>query len=134
MDRACRDFAVTNRLSGIVILVSDFFDRNGFESALRYFLARSNQTEVYVFHVLAPEEIDPKISGDLRLIDAEDGVAAEVSVSRLLLKRYQRNLDAFRAEIQTYCSRRGMQYLFNSTEYPFDQLVLGYLRRRGLVK
>lgn len=133
LSRGCRDFAITQRLSGIVIVVSDFFDRQGFVNALRFLLAGSNSTEIYVFHTLAPEEIEPGLTGDLRLVDSEDGVPAEVSISRPLLRAYRRNLDAFRAEIQEYCTRRGMQYVFTSTEVPFDRLVLGYLRRRGLL-
>ncbi len=132
--RGCRDFAVSQSLTGIVIFISDFFDRGGFEEALRVLLSRSTTTEIYVFHVLAPEEIDPPLSGDFRLVDSEDAVSAEVSISRPLLKVYKRNLDAFRAEIQHYCTRRGMTYVFTSTDVSFEQLVLGFLRRRGLLK
>ncbi len=131
--KGCKDFAVTQRLTGIVIFVSDFFDRRGFEEALKFLLAGRN-LEIYVFHVLAPEEIDPKYVGDLRLVDCEDGIEADVSISRPLLKAYKRNLNSFRAEIQEYCTGRGMHYSFTSTEVPFDKLILGYLRRRGLLR
>lgn len=133
LTRGCQDFALAHRLSGIVILLSDFFDRSGFEGALRYLLA-SPSTETYVFHILAPQELDPELVGDLRLVDCEDGVSADVSISRPLLKRYRATLDAFRAEIQKYCSRRGMHYVFSSTATPFDRLILDYLRRRGLLR
>lgn len=131
--RGCKDFALARRMSGIVIFVSDFFDRRGFEDALKYLLSGRN-LEIYVFHVLSPDEVEPDLTGDLRLVDAEDGVEAEISISRPLLKAYRRNVEAFRAEIQDFATRRGMHYTFTSTDVPFDQLVLGYLRRRGLLR
>lgn len=134
LEKSCRDFALGGSRSGIVILVTDFLDRNGFEAALRYFLASGGSTEVFVFHLLSPQEIDPDLVGDLRLVDAEDGVTAEVTISKPLLKTYRQNLDRFRGEIQRYCSRRGMHYVFTSTAIPFDQLILNYLRRRGLLR
>lgn len=131
---SCRDFVLTGSRSGIVIVVTDFFDRRGFEDALRYILASGRSTEVFVFHVLSPQELRPELSGDLRLVDAEDGSEAEVTISKPLLDAYRRTLDRFRSEIQQYSSRRGMHYVFTSTEVPFDKLVLNYMRRRGLVR
>jgi uncharacterized protein (DUF58 family) len=131
--KGCREFALGSRLSGVVIFISDFFDRRGFDGALRNLIAGS-ATETYVFHVLAPQEIRPDLTGDLTLVDSEDGVVAEVSIGAPLLKVYNRNLESFRAEIQACCSRRGVQYVFTSTDVPFDRLILDYLRRRGLIR
>ena len=59
---------------------------------------------------------------------------AEVSVSRALINRYKHNLKAYCEALQTYCTRRGMTYALAGTEGPFDQIVMGYLRRRGLLR
>jgi len=132
--RGCRDFAVARRLTGIVIFVSDFFDRRGFEAALRYLLSGGAASEVYVIHILAPQEIDPTLKGDLKLVDVEDGLEADVSISAPLLKIYRRNLDSFRAEIKDFASKRGMHYVFTSTGVPFHHLILDFLRKRGLLR
>jgi len=137
---SCRDFTVGSngasgrRGGGILLFITDFFDRSGFETALRYLLATSRSTEIFVFHIMAPQELEPRLSGDLRLVDVEDGLTSEVTISAPLLKQYRKTLDGFRAEIQHFCSQRGLNYIFTSTEVPFDQLVLGYLRRRGLLR
>jgi hypothetical protein len=117
-----------------VLFVSDFLDRRGFEAALRWLLVRGRSTEVFVLHVLSPLELEPALTGDLRLVDVEDGQTTEVSISTPLLKSYRRTVERFRAEIHDYCARRGMHYMFTSTAVPFDHLVLQYLRRRGLVQ
>jgi len=67
-------------------------------------------------------------------VDVEDQDQAEVTVRRALLNRYKQNLQAYCSTLKQYCSRRGINYLFTSTEVPFDQLVLNYLRSRGLLK
>ncbi len=134
LERACKEFALTNRGGGIIVIVSDFLDRSGFETGLRYLLAGGRSTEIYVFHVLAPQEIEPDLTGDLRLVDCEDGGTMDVSISAPLLKSYRRTVDAFRDEVRDYCSRRGLHYVFTSTSVPFDRLILEYLRQRGLVR
>lgn len=132
--RGSREFALERRLRGVVVFISDFFDRRGFEAALRYLYSGGVQSEVFVLQVLAPEEIEPPLQGDLKLVDAEDGVEAEVSISGALLRSYRRNLEAFRSEIKEFASRRGLHYAFTSTAVPFDRLILDYLRRRGLLR
>ena len=134
LTRGCREFSVTQRLSGIVVFISDFFDRGGFEGALRYLLSAGPQTEIYVFHILAPQELEPNLVGDLSLVDVEDGVTADVSISRALVKNYRQNLNAFRRDIRDYCTQRGMHFVFSSTDVAFDRLILEHLRRRGLLR
>lgn len=127
-----RRFAVRHRGKGVVILISDFMDKGGYEEGLRYLLARN--LDLYVVQVLAPDEIDPPLTGDLRLVDVEDEDRAEITVSRPLLTKYKAMLQAYCTELKDYCTQRGITYLFTSTKVPFDTLVLAYLRQRGLVR
>lgn len=117
---------------GVVIILSDFMDKGGYETGMRYLLARN--MDIYAIHILSPEEVDPPLTGDLKLTDAEDGDLAEVTISAPLLKKYKETLNAFRANLQDFCTRRGINYLYTTTQVPFDRLVMGYLRQRGLVR
>lgn len=132
LTRALKAFSIKHTGKGIVVVLSDFMDKGGYADALRYLVAR--QMDVYVIQILSQEEIDPDLTGDLKLVDVEDADAAEVTVSLPLLRRYQENLAAFRAELHEFCARRGVNCLFTSTDVPFDRLVLTYLRQRGLVR
>jgi uncharacterized protein (DUF58 family) len=129
---ACRSFALKHPGKGIVVILSDFLDKRGYDQALRYLLARD--MDVHLIQILAPEEVEPSLVGDLRLVDSEDSEAAEISVSAPLLRRYRQNLDAYTSGLQDWCTRRGIGYLLTTTDQPFDRLVLNYLRRRGLIK
>jgi uncharacterized protein (DUF58 family) len=130
--RALRTFSLKCSGKGVVVLLSDFMDKGGYEDALRYLVAR--QLDIYTIQILSQEEIEPELVGDLKLVDAEDEDMAEVTVSAALLKRYKANLAAYRAGLNEFCTRRGIAYLFTSNKVPFERLVLTYLRQRGLVR
>ncbi|NQT19203.1 MAG: DUF58 domain-containing protein [Planctomycetes bacterium] len=129
---ACRNFAVQSRGKGVTIIISDFLDERGYEEALRFFVARNQ--DMFVLHLLSRNEISPDLTGDLKLLDSETGAETEVSMSGALLKAYDRNVKTFCRGLKDYCGRRGLGYLFAATDTPFEQLVLNYLRRIGLVK
>jgi uncharacterized protein (DUF58 family) len=129
---AAREFAIRHAGKGVVVVISDFLDKRGYQDALRYLVARN--MDIYVIHVLSQEEIDPTYVGDLRLVDCEDDEVAEITVSAPLIKRYKENLNAFVGGIKEWCTQRGITYIFTSNQYPFDKLILNYLRKRGLVK
>lgn len=130
--RSLRTFSLKCSGKGVVVLISDFMDKGGYEEALRYLIAR--QLDVYVLQVLSQEEIEPEVVGDLKLVDIEDDDIAEVTVSAALLDRYKKNLAAFRAGLAEFCTKRGVSYLFTSNQVPFERLVFTYLRQRGLVR
>ena len=127
-----KNFCLRNSGKGIVVLISDLMDKQGYEAAFRFLI--SQRMDVYVIHVLSAEELEPDIKGDLRLIDSEDEDIAEVTASGPLLKRYQQTLTAFVDGARDYCNQRGMNYLLASNQVSVDQLISGYLRKRGLVR
>jgi uncharacterized protein (DUF58 family) len=130
--KALRTFSLKSSGKGVVVLLGDLMDKGGYEDALRYLLAR--RMDIYVLQILAQEEIEPELIGDLKLIDVEDADEAEITVNAPLIKRYKDNLAAYRAGIHEFCTRRGISYLFTSNQVPFDRLVFTYLRQRGLLK
>ncbi len=127
-----KNFCIRNSGRGIVVLISDLMDKSGYEVALRYLLSRD--LDVYVIQVLSAAEIDPDVSGDLRLIDCEDADVAEVSITPALVARYKKTLAAFIEGARQFCTKRGMIYLLARNEVPVEELVGGYLRNRGLVR
>ncbi|TWT47820.1 DUF58 domain-containing protein [Botrimarina hoheduenensis] len=132
LEEGVKGFCLRNAGRGVVVLLTDLMDKQGYESALRYLVAQ--RMDVYVIQVLSQEEIDPAVVGDLRLVDCEDDDEAEVTITAPLLARYKQTLEAFTGGAQHYCSKRGMSYLLTSNETPVKDLVGSYLRRRGLVR
>ncbi len=129
---AVKSFCLRNAGKGIVVLISDLMDKNGYESALRALIARD--LDVYVIQVLSQAEIDPDLKGDLRLVDVEDQAVTEVSVSPRLLDKYRRTLATFIETAREFSARRGISYMMTSTDRPVERLISRYLRQRGLVR
>jgi uncharacterized protein (DUF58 family) len=128
---ACKRFALANRRKGVCVVLSDFFDKGGYENGLRY--VAGGRYDLFCVQTLAPQEIEPDLQGDLKLKDIEDDDEAEVSITQPLIKQYKSNLNAYCLALKDYITRRGGTYLFSSTAVPFDTLVLNYLRERGLL-
>ncbi len=127
-----RNFCSRNTGKGVLVLITDLMDKSGYADALKYLVARN--LDIYVIHVLSQEEIDPDLTGDLKLVDCEDDDFTEISVSQRLLDRYRGTLATFIEQARDFCSRRGIVYTMTSTERSVDRLVSRYLRQRGLVR
>lgn len=132
LDAAFQGYTRRQRGKGVYVVISDFLDENGFESSLKRLQA--TRSDVYVIQVLAPEEIEPELTGDLKLVDSESGGATEVSVSRALMRRYHQNRDAFIEKIRLFCLGRGMGHYLVSSQTTPETIVLDVLRRGGLLR
>ena len=131
-DKACSHITANQLASGVIIVISDFMLKEGFDQALRRLIG--GRSELYVLQVLSPQELSPEIGGDLKLIDVEDNDISEVTVSGALLKYYKRNLTAYCNELKDFCTRRGASYLAAGSDDSVENIVLTCLRRNGLLK
>lgn len=127
-----KDFSLRNTGTGVAVLISDLMDKQGYESALRMLIGR--RMDVFVMHVLSPEELDPPIRGDRRLIDVEDGDSAEITLNNYALQKYQETVSSFIGSIKTFCAKRSIAYLPVQTDTPVETIVTKYLRERGVVR
>jgi uncharacterized protein (DUF58 family) len=127
-----KTFALRNRGKGVIVLITDLMDKSGYEAALRMLVA--NQMDIYLIHLLSPEELQPTLMGDLRLIDCEDQDEVEISISPAVLKRYKQTLENFLQQAKQFCSRRAINYLLMPSDRAVDLMVTQYLCERGLVR
>jgi len=132
LEAACKTHFMKSRAKGVAVLISDFFDPAGPENGLRR-LALSG-SDLYAIQVLAPEEYEPEISGDLKLVDCETGDMVEVTVSPALMKRYEQRRDEYIEQVRKACLARGIGHFVTQSNHPVDRLTLELLRRGGMVK
>ena len=130
--KACEHLTAGRGGTGLMIVVSDFLFKEGYEEALRRLISR--HYDLYVIQMLSPQELNPPLAGDLKLIDVEDLDDAEVTVSSALLEYYKKNLAAYCNELRAFCRRRGATYALTNSGEPIEPLMLNYLRRRGLLR
>lgn len=123
------NYAMRAREPGLAVIISDLLDPNGFDSGVRALLER--RFEVHVVHLLAAEELNPALVGDLRLHDSETGEVREVSADGDTLRAYRQRLHQFLETAESFCRSREIGYRRASTDLPVEEFVLSQLR--GLV-
>jgi uncharacterized protein (DUF58 family) len=132
LNASLHSYAISGGRAGLVILVSDLLSPLGYVEGLTALAARGH--EVIVIHVLSPDEVEPPLGGDLRLLDVETGDPQEVTIDGGMRALYRRRLAAWRDELQTTCRARDVHYVPIETDTPFDRVVLYELRKAGMVR
>lgn len=130
LNTALASYAARARGSGLVVLVSDLLDPAGYEAGLKSLLER--RFEVYVIHVLSPDELEPALAGDLRLVDRETGEARPLSIDAATLQAYRERLESFIAGAEAFCRGHSIQYQRVANDMPVEQVALQALRGRLL--
>jgi uncharacterized protein (DUF58 family) len=124
-------YAARVRGGGIAVVLSDFFDET-YAHGIRALLAR--RLQVVLIQILDTEEKSPTLVGDLRLVDAESGAVRDVSISPHVVAQYNARFAAFTDELKTLSARYGMDYVPITTDIPFEEVIIKYLRARGIVR
>lgn len=126
LNEALARAALQARQAGVAVVLSDFLDPAGYEGGLGSLAARGFQ--ISAVQILAPDEINPSVFGDLRLVDSETGFKQEVTFGRYRLAAYQRTLQNFCQRLREFCQKRGVNFFMASSETPLEQLLLKQLR------
>ena len=123
---AIRQYALRVKDAGLAVVVSDFLDPGGYEQGLRALMER--RFDVHVIQLLAPEEIEPTLGGDLELVDAESGEVREVSLDAETLRAYHRELDGYLSRLEAFCRANELTYTRVTTDVPLEDLLLRRLK------
>lgn len=132
LNAALRAYAARAGRPGLCLIISDMFSPNGYLEGLNALLGKGY--EVALIHVLAPDEIEPPLAGDLRLVDVETGVAQEVSIDGGMRDLYIRRVAEWRDDIRAECARRNVHFIPVDTSMPWEKVILYDLRRIGIVR
>lgn len=89
---------------GLLVVVSDFFDPAGVEAVaaalgnLRHRLA--------LVQIIRADDGNPRLSGDVRVVDCETGVRREVEIDAAALAAYRSAYDRFHEALAAFAARR----------------------------
>ncbi|MDA0245043.1 MAG: DUF58 domain-containing protein [Chloroflexi bacterium] len=132
LNEMLRDYALRGRRPGLLLLLSDLLAPTGYREGLNALLGRGY--EVVVLHILSPDELEPPLLGDVKLVDSETGAEAEITLDATMLAEYQAHVQSWQLEIARDCQQRGAHYVPITTDQPWEVLVMNVLRQRGLVR
>ncbi len=128
---AFKTFVSQNKRRGIAVVISDFYDPAGFEEGLN--LLRYHRFEPLVIQTIDERELDPKILGDLQLVDCETGMVTDITVTPGLKKEYIKAFEKMCSNIEDYCVKRQILYFKAPIQTPFDELILRIFRAGGFL-
>ncbi len=126
-NRSLREYASRGGAAGLLLLISDLMDPNGIRAGLRALGGRGH--EITVLHVLAAEELEPALIGDLELVDAETRTRQAVTVDAPALEAYERRLQSWLAEVRRDCASINATYCLVRAEEPLEDVLFSRLRQ-----
>ena len=115
---------------GIGILLTDLLFPQGYEEGLKRLLYLD--LELYVFHVISPAELRPDLTGDILLVDAEDGTEVPLTVDDRVLERYERTVRRYIDGARDACRRMGIHHAPLQADVDVEDFVMSSLRRQGM--
>ena len=109
-------YALQTGQTGLVVVISDLFDPEGYGSAFQSLLHK--RLDVVLLHILDEEELTPTARGELKLVDAETGQSENFNLDTRTLLQYRGIMSEFFREIEQFCLNRGIEYLRMTTSTP----------------
>ena len=131
MKQSFKKFSMSIAQPGVAIVISDFLDAQGYETALKQL--HYHRFETHVIHILSETEINPEINGELSLEDSETGVVKEITITDRMIEGYMQRLKSFREDLQNFCLSVGIIYSQVTTSTSIEEFVLKSLRYTGVI-
>jgi len=127
-----KEYAAICKNPGIAIIISDFFDPQGYEDGLKALAYRN--FDINLIQVMDHEELYWSQTGHLLLNEYETGEKKVTFVDKKLLELYRKKINEFVGGIKSYCSHYGMNYYLCDTRIPFESLLTDYLSEGSLFR
>ena len=131
LSRSIKQFLETFSSSGMVILISDFFDEEGCTGAVE--MLRAAGHDFVLLQVHSAEEQRPTVFGELALEDAETGEQRVVEFSAESAALYERAFLESSERLQRLAVRYGGRYARAVTSIAYQDFVLRALRTNRVV-
>ncbi|MCL2118994.1 MAG: DUF58 domain-containing protein [Planctomycetaceae bacterium] len=127
-----RDFIHRKQHTGLAVVVSDLYDPHGYQNGIDALRYRKYEPNIIQLHDAL--EANPKLLGDLQLVDVESGSVCDVTISESILRRYKSKFAEFLETLRKYCVGNGFGCTVSPTAVPFDEMILRMMREAGSVR
>jgi uncharacterized protein (DUF58 family) len=132
LNKSIQSFEPLMSRKGISIVLSDFLAEDGYMDAFHYL--KYQQQDVAALQILSPEELDPSMSGALRLIDMETNEHVEVEITPRTLSLYKKALNTHMETLRQTCSNLEIALLQVGSDISLEQLVFEKLQQTGMIR
>ena len=130
-NNALKEYSGKVKRPGTAVVISDLMDNEGFEEGLLSLIYR--KFDVVILHILSEEELSPRLSGSLKLVDSESGRSAKISADKKFTRLYNEELQNWFSYIENFCRKKNIDYIRSGNLIPIEEFLLQYLRRGGMI-
>jgi uncharacterized protein (DUF58 family) len=127
---AARHAAAQLHGRGVIVLLSDLLDP-GADRVIRELAATGS--ELIVLHILSPDELDPALEGDLRLVDTETDERVDITADLATIDTYKARLADWKASFADLAAKRRASYVDLASDVNLAELMFAELRRRRVL-
>lgn len=126
LTRGLTTYADMARSRGLAVVITDGFTPDGAREGLAYLGHKGFQ--VALIHVVADEELSPRLADAMELRDTEDPDEPPVAVNAAVIHAYRARVAAFVGDLEAFCLVRGFPYLPARSSMEFDAFVAAGIR------
>jgi uncharacterized protein (DUF58 family) len=131
LEASMRAFATQNKRRGVVLVLSDFYDPQGFARGMD--ALRFARFEPRILHLVDRRDASPDVYGDVVLVDRETGERREVTVTDAVLRRYREAHARHAASITAFATEKHIPLATIDVSERWDDVALNLLRRGGIL-
>lgn len=132
LTRSFEEYALRARRPALVFVLTDGYDVEGLRRGTAVLAAHGH--EIVILHVLTPDELEPTLQGDLRLVDTETENNREVSIDAAILAAYQQKLEQWCRELRFITAKHNGRYVLLRADLPLRRLLLEDLRYADVLR
>ena len=107
---------------GMTVVISDFFTEDTWTAAVAGL--RRRRQEPLLWQLLAPDEENPTLAGDWKLVEAESELARELTITPALVAEYLANLATHRSGIRRAAEGAGGRMLASLSSQGLEEQML----------
>ncbi len=131
IERGIETFLKNHTGRGVAVILSDFLSGGDLKRA--FSLLFGSGLEPLALQILSPAELDPDVSGDLRLVDSETSAALDISSAAALLDLYHEYREAHQQQLAQWCSQRSGRFQTVNSATSLEHIAFDQLRRTGWI-
>lgn len=132
LEETLRSFAFHTRYPGLLFVISDFLAPGRLQDYLQPLVYMGY--DICGIQVLAPEELDPRLSGEMDIVDSETGVTVPLTVRGETNQQYQDSLSRFLRETDAALKMCHANSVRVTSDMPLDRVILSELRSTGVIQ
>lgn len=116
---------------GLSIIISDFLNEEDIEDSIR-FLKYCHQ-EILIINVLSDSELNPKLNGEVTLVDSESDKKVQLTVTSKILTNYKKALERFTLNLKNVSQKYGGKLIQVSSNESIDKIIFDKLFKEGVI-